>query len=389
MNFTSLDNLERFLNKLSFATKESGVLNSIINSYLNDFKDDLVRIVQELPQSGEDGILYLVPQGNDRFIEYYYNNEWIQLGSSVFDYTVDSTLSNNSSNTIQNSTIKNALDSKLNANQVVNALNDSSNETPQSGVIYNSLEEKVTSSDFLNIQNSEINKLFLASEQYFDFEITIPEDACLKHSYSGSYLESNGTYADEGDDTEYEHFIVKDAAGDYGIQMAYFKFNDLNFKSYSNLTANSMDCIFTDSDLNEYRAQVTLQNNACLSPPSDYYYLNRAFYGQTTSGYDLMIPGKNGTNKKDLKMKIHFLDKINFENIDMGFSFNTTNEHKMANIVCARVGNIKVKASENLTDYTTLMDISNIWQTEFKYIQNVSYPSLTVNKFKFTINLDF
>ena len=102
-----------------------------------------------------------------------------------------------------------------------------------------------------------------------------------------------------------------------------------------------------------------------------------------------MIPGKNGTNKKDLKMKIHFLDKINFENIDMGFSFNTTNEHKMANIVCARVGNIKVKASENLTDYTTLMDISNIWQTEFKYIQNVSYPSLTVNKFKFTINLDF
>ena len=114
MNFTSLDNLERFLNKLSFATKESGVLNSIINSYLNDFKDDLVRIVQELPQSGEDGILYLVPQGNDRFIEYYYNNEWIQLGSSVFDYTVDSTLSNNSTNTIQNSTIKNALDSKLN-----------------------------------------------------------------------------------------------------------------------------------------------------------------------------------------------------------------------------------------------------------------------------------
>ena len=161
MNFTSLDNLERFLNKLSFATKESGVLNSIINSYLNDFKDDLVRIVQELPQSGEDGILYLVPQGNDRFIEYYYtNNEWIQLGSSVFDYTVDSTFSNNSTNTIQNSTIKNALDSKLNANQVVNALNDSSNETPQSGVLYNSLEEKLDSSDFLNIQNSDINKLF-------------------------------------------------------------------------------------------------------------------------------------------------------------------------------------------------------------------------------------
>ena len=93
MKFTSLENLQYFLSKLSYISKESGLLNSIITSYLNDFKRDVVKIVSTLPLTGETGCLYLVPQGNNRFIEYYYNNDnnsFIQLGSSVFDVYVDS-----------------------------------------------------------------------------------------------------------------------------------------------------------------------------------------------------------------------------------------------------------------------------------------------------------
>jgi alpha-tubulin suppressor-like RCC1 family protein len=161
MKFTSLENLQYFLSKLSYVSKESEVLNSIITSYLNDFKRDVVQIVSTLPNPGETGVLYLVPQGDNRFIEYYYNNnEYIQVGSSVFDFTADAQLSNASKNPVQNKVISNALDTKLNASQLVNALNNTSSETPQSQVIYNLLNDKTSSDDFLKISNSDINFLF-------------------------------------------------------------------------------------------------------------------------------------------------------------------------------------------------------------------------------------
>ena len=164
MKFTSLENLQYFLSKLSYISKESGILNSIITSYLNDFKRDVVQIVSTLPNPGETGVLYLVPQGNNRFIEYYYNNnEYIQVGSSVFDSAVDAQLSNASKNPVQNKVILNALDTKLNASQLVNALNNTSSETPQSQVIYNLLNGKTSSEDFLSITNLDINSLFIDS----------------------------------------------------------------------------------------------------------------------------------------------------------------------------------------------------------------------------------
>ena len=164
MKFTSLENLQYFLSKLSYISKESGILNSIITSYLNDFKRDVVQIVSTLPNPGETGVLYLVPQGNNRFIEYYYNNnEYIQVGSSVFDSAVDAQLSNASKNPVQNKVILNALDTKLNASQLVNALNNTSSETPQSQVLYNLLNGKTSSEDFLSITNLDINSLFIDS----------------------------------------------------------------------------------------------------------------------------------------------------------------------------------------------------------------------------------
>ena len=164
MKFTSLENLQYFLSKLSYVSKESGLLNSIITSYLNDFKRDVVKIVSSLPSEGETGVLYLVSQGNNQFIEYYYNsnnNSYIQLGSSVFDVSVDSQLSNVSNNTLQNKVISNALDLKLDSSQLVNALNNTSSETPQSQVLYDAFGNKIDSNDFLKISNSDISSLFL------------------------------------------------------------------------------------------------------------------------------------------------------------------------------------------------------------------------------------
>ena len=162
MKFTSLENLQYFLSKLSYISKDSGILNSIITSYLNDFKRDVVQIVSTLPNPGETGVLYLVPQGNNRFVEYYYNNnEYIQVGSSVFDSAVDAQLSNVSENPVQNKVISNALDTKLDSSQLVNALNNTSSETPQSQVLYDAFGNKIDSKDFLKISNSDISSLFL------------------------------------------------------------------------------------------------------------------------------------------------------------------------------------------------------------------------------------
>ena len=365
MNFTSLDNLERFLNKLSFATKESGVLNSIINSYLNDFKDDLVRIVQELPQSGEDGILYLVPQGNDRFIEYYYNNEWIQLGSSVFDYTVDSTLSNNSTNTIQNSTIKNALDSKLNANQVVNALNDSSNETPQSGVLYNSLEEKVTSSDFLNISNNNIDALFLAdSEAFFDFEIKIPYDSKMTGNLVGSY-------ADAGDDTVYNHY-----RSGWNI-MERFKFAGLTPKSFSNLSNLGATIIFEDAQGNEYEAEISTGTTSRTSG-KDLYWPIAAFDGYSNTknsfGNFWCFVTAEGVEQNDLILKIHFTDAFKIDE-KFNFSFYTSNYYdtNRQRAGSPRLEYVQVRGSTDLENYTDIVNLQNVWVSDyFKYNQHSS-----------------
>lgn len=379
MNFTSLDNLERFLNKLSFATKESGVLNSIINSYLNDFKDDLVRIVQELPQSGEDGILYLVPQGNDRFIEYYYtNNEWIQLGSSVFDYTVDSTLSNNSTNTIQNSTIKNALDLKLNANQVVNALNNSSNETPQSGVIYNSLGVKLDSSDFLNIQNSDINDLF-KNLKYVDVEIYIPYDS-YANTTRGSTL---GTYADEGDDTEYTHYkttyltpVLK------GLQFSGLTLNSFTDIAGSNSSPSINNVSFKDSDENIYNAVVTIPKQW---ESYQIYDSSRALEG--TGGASQSFAMESLRSDDPMDFKIHFTDKINIENLILSFYSNAY--YSQYNDQAWARCNVKIKISDDGVNYIVHKDIKNLWANdEVKYNAHLLPNSnfyFNKEKFKFTV----
>ena len=193
MKFTSLENLQYFLSKLSYVSKESGILNSIITSYLNDFKRDVVQIVSELPNPGETGVLYLVPQGNNHFIEYYYNNgSYIQVGSSVFDVSVDSQLSNASENTLQNKVISSALDLKLDSSQLVNALNNTSSETPQSQVLYDAFGNKIDSDDFLSITNSDIGSLFLL----------LPDGSEIFCSTSTTwYLTENGDLYGCGDNT--------------------------------------------------------------------------------------------------------------------------------------------------------------------------------------------
>ena len=107
MNITSLANIQRIVDHLQYID-EQYIANYIINDYINNFKQNLVQIVDALPQNPEEGVLYLLSQGNSRYIlKFRKNNTWIQLGSSVFDFTADTVLSSSSENAVQNKVIYN------------------------------------------------------------------------------------------------------------------------------------------------------------------------------------------------------------------------------------------------------------------------------------------
>ena len=388
MNFTSLENLQYFLGKLSYVSKESGLLNSIITSYLNDFKRDVVKIVSTLPLTGETGCLYLVPQGNNRFIEYYYNNDnnsFIQLGSSVFDVSVDSQLSNASENTLQNKVILNALDSKLNSSQLVNALNNSQTETPQSQVIYDAFGDKIDSEDFLNISNNNIDMLFLFegraleivnSNSYYDFEIKIPYDS---KSVNTAPL---GTYADPGETYQYPHY------GFSRTVLERFKFAGLSVKSYSNSTNKKVDVVFEDTNGNEYRAEVTTVNPGFTPPNGKRYWPLAAFEEYSKSSADKAVidnyyyyyieASHYIDSSLDIVFKIHFIDPFKIDN-RFNISFYTSNYSLVwtwkgvyQRPSSSRIEYFKIRGSTDSENYTDVVDLRNVWVSDyFRYNQHI------------------
>lgn len=92
-------------------------ITALITNELSAYSEGIVTIVEELPQQGQVGKLYLVvdPSDSDVYIVYTWeNNSFRRLGAKTFTLTVDSALDATSENPLMNKVIKTELDGKAN-----------------------------------------------------------------------------------------------------------------------------------------------------------------------------------------------------------------------------------------------------------------------------------
>lgn len=90
---------------------------ALITNELSAYSEGIVTIVEELPQQGQVGKLYLVvdPSDSDVYIVYTWeNNSFRRLGAKTFTLVVDNALSPTSENPLMNKVIKTELDGKAN-----------------------------------------------------------------------------------------------------------------------------------------------------------------------------------------------------------------------------------------------------------------------------------
>ena len=124
IKFVDLAGLNYFKNKLNILDDDA--VNALINQAFATYSQNLVTIVTELPETGEEGKLYLMVDGgnvNLYNIFAWENNAWRELGKSSLSVTIDDTLSTTSTNPVQNKVLTAALNEKLTSADLV-ALTD-------------------------------------------------------------------------------------------------------------------------------------------------------------------------------------------------------------------------------------------------------------------------
>lgn len=92
-------------------------ITALITNELSAYSEGIATIVEELPQQGQVGKLYLVvdPSDSDVYIVYTWeNSSFRRLGAKTFTLVVDSALSSTSENPLMNKVIKTELDGKAN-----------------------------------------------------------------------------------------------------------------------------------------------------------------------------------------------------------------------------------------------------------------------------------
>lgn len=137
-----------------------------IESALSTYKQGLVTIVSSLPASGEEGLLYLVPDSNASSGDVYTTwawepNSWAQIGSaSLTPITVDSTVIEDSANPVSGGAVYDQLAYKLDASELTSNITEYGTNAVTSGAIYDALALKLDASDVESIENSDIDSLF-------------------------------------------------------------------------------------------------------------------------------------------------------------------------------------------------------------------------------------
>lgn len=147
---------------------------NLITTVMEDYRSKTLQLVgTSLPSTGVAGTIYLQsksePNEKNRFIAYVFENgKFVQVGSSFFpeDFEHDSELDINSKVTVENRTIKTAIDSKYDVNKVINNViyNDPNSvhadDTPTSSAIQAVLDTKLGYEDGSPITEEQLCQIF-------------------------------------------------------------------------------------------------------------------------------------------------------------------------------------------------------------------------------------
>lgn len=66
--YVTLSGLNYFMNKLNNKFKTESEINTLITQALNNYKQNVISVVTELPETGTEGFLYLVPSQNNALV---------------------------------------------------------------------------------------------------------------------------------------------------------------------------------------------------------------------------------------------------------------------------------------------------------------------------------
>lgn len=132
---------------------ERYVTSSDLSDAFATYKQNIVTIVSSLPASGEEGLLYLVPDSNASSNDVYTTwawepNSWVQMGGATFTpITVDSTVIEDSTNPVSGGAVYDELAYKLDASELTTSITSGGTNAVTSGAIYDALALKLDSAD--------------------------------------------------------------------------------------------------------------------------------------------------------------------------------------------------------------------------------------------------
>jgi hypothetical protein len=164
--YLDLAGLQYLKTKMDAKYVTSSDISTAITDAFATYKQNIVTIVSSLPSTGEEGLLYLVPDSNasssDVYTTWTWEDEWVQMGSATFTpATVDSTVIEDSTNAVSGGAVYSELALKLNASELTSSINEDGTNAVTSGAIYDALALKLDSADVASIEDSDIDALFV------------------------------------------------------------------------------------------------------------------------------------------------------------------------------------------------------------------------------------
>lgn len=163
--YLDLAGLTYFKSKLDTTFVTSTDVTTAINTALETYKQGIVTIVSSLPSTGEEGLLYLVPDSNasssDVYTTWTWEDEWVQMGAATFSLTIDSTVIEDSTNPVSGGAVYSELALKLDASELTSSIAEDGTNAVTSGAIYDALALKLDAADVESITNADIDALFV------------------------------------------------------------------------------------------------------------------------------------------------------------------------------------------------------------------------------------
>ncbi len=165
--YLDLAGLTYFKSKLDEKFVTSTDVTTAINTALETYKQGIVTIVSSLPSTGEEGLLYLVPDSNASSSDVYTtwtweDNSWVQMGAATFSLTIDSTVIEDSTNPVSGGAVYSELALKLDASELTSSIAEDGTNAVTSGAIYGALALKLDAADIESITDNDIDALFPA-----------------------------------------------------------------------------------------------------------------------------------------------------------------------------------------------------------------------------------